>query len=195
MPTRRKACNDCRARLRQHRTRNPALDTVWQPGGRKLCLDLLGLALWWAEGGKRRDTVSFTNIDPDAVSLFVQWLREVHAVPRRKLRVLIHVHSDLNPTLAMQFWSTVTGIPLKQFGKPYVIPRRPTSRKYRLWNGVCTVRVYDTALFDYLRERLGRLRLLTNDYRRRFPDLEYDPASFDPGVVRSKRYVGSQRPA
>lgn len=138
---------------------------MWRLGGRKLSLDLVGLALWWAEGGKYRHSVSVSNTDPDAIAIAVRWLREVYGVPRRKFRMYVQVHSDLEPSEAIRFWSRLTGIPCSQFLKPYVFPWRPTARTHKIWFGVCTLRVHDTRLFDYLVVRLRAIRALAHDKR------------------------------
>ena len=55
--------------------------TAAQESGRGLAavgtpLHVMGCMLFWAEGSKSRNSVKFTNSDPDMLRLFVRFLRE-----------------------------------------------------------------------------------------------------------------------
>jgi len=81
---------------------------------------LVGAALYWAEG-YNRDTkgkgheICFSNSDPDMVKLFLRFLREIIYVPEDKLRVNIHIYSNIDEKSAINFWSQVTNIPKERF--------------------------------------------------------------------------------
>ena len=59
---------------------------------------LLGIALYWAEGSKQRETatstgVIFSNSDPDMLKLFMVWLK-AQGVPMSDIAFELYVHAD-----------------------------------------------------------------------------------------------------
>lgn len=81
-------------------------------------LKLIGTALYWAEGTKTlRSGVQFSNSDPRAIRLMMQFFRKVCKVPERKFRGHIFLHFHLSLSKAEKYWSGVSGIPLNQFYK------------------------------------------------------------------------------
>jgi len=134
---------------------------IWNAGNRKIALDMVGLALWWAEGDKNRWRVCVTNSDPDVIRLFVQWMREVYNVPMRKFRAQIHVHQDTDSTKAQRFWRRIIGIAKEQFSKTSVKRTSSVVRERRLPYGTCKVMVHDARLFDLVRSRWSQIQSLT----------------------------------
>src|SRR5262249_46986258 len=53
-----------------------------------------GCMLYWAEGGKARNTACLTNSDPEVLRFFVSFLPEYFAVPDRKIRVRCNLFAD-----------------------------------------------------------------------------------------------------
>ncbi len=80
---------------------------------------IAGVALYAGEGAKRDGDVRLVNSDPRMIAFFCAWLRRFFEVDESRLRVRLYLHAGLNLHAANQFWATVTGIPLSQFGKPY----------------------------------------------------------------------------
>jgi len=77
--------------------------------------------LYWAEGGKYSDThLTFTNSDPMMISTYLLLLRKGFSISESKLRANIHLHEYHDEIKQKSFWSSVTGIPLKQFNKSYL---------------------------------------------------------------------------
>jgi hypothetical protein len=93
--------------------------------------DLLiaGTALYAGEGAKGDGVVKFTNSDPRMILLFCIWLRRFFAVDESRLRVHLYLHRGLELRGASSFWSTLTGIPLSQFGRPYRAVPDPSIRR------------------------------------------------------------------
>jgi hypothetical protein len=85
-------------------------------------LYVAGLALYWGEGKKspRGGQLSMCNTDPAAVKFYLYWLLHPVGVPREKVRVYLHLYSDMNPQAEQLYWSKQLGIPLNQFTKPYI---------------------------------------------------------------------------
>lgn len=80
---------------------------------------LIGVMLYWAEGGKTQRIVRFSNSDPEMIKIMMSFFRKVCKVPEEKFRGYIHIHPHLDFKHSERFWSETTGIPLNQFYKTY----------------------------------------------------------------------------
>lgn len=81
---------------------------------------LLGAALYWAEGYKKQDKnrsprVNIANSDPALISIFLRFLREIIKVPEERFKVSVRIYPNINPKLAINFWSKTTKIPQNRF--------------------------------------------------------------------------------
>lgn len=80
---------------------------------------MIGLALYWGEGGKTNKRVELCNSDIQMIKLFLYWLEKCFGVNKRELQCyvginIIHQKRDL---LVKQYWSKLMDIPLDQFRK------------------------------------------------------------------------------
>lgn len=109
---------------------------------------LIGTALYWAEGGKTKRMVRFSNGDPRMIQLMMKYFRETCQVPEDKFRGYIHIHESLDHVVAEKYWSSVSDIPLINFYKTYRKPN-PSSKGLRITlpYGVFDVYVADSKLF------------------------------------------------
>ena len=124
-------------------------------------LFVVGIALYWAEGGKTQEKISFSNSDPHMIRCIMKWLRICCKVNEPKFRIHIHIHSLHSRKNIEYFWSKITGIPLSQFTKTYIKKTSLGQRKNILYNGTCVVRVHDTILFrKFIGWKLGLLHSL-----------------------------------
>lgn len=83
-------------------------------------LRLIGLCLYWGEGGKtRQGSVRLSNSDPAVIKVMMRFFREICMVREEKFRGHIHIHSHLDVKRAEEYWSSVSNIPTKQFYKTY----------------------------------------------------------------------------
>lgn len=106
-----------------------------------------GLMLYWAEGAKSNEIIKFSNSDPIMIKFMMKWFRYVCKVPEEKIKIAIHMHELHCRKNIEQYWSKITGIPLKQFQKTYI---KPTSLKHRrnvLYNGTCNIVISNRDLF------------------------------------------------
>lgn len=111
-------------------------------------LFLCGLMLYWAEGTKnKQEKVAFTNSDDKMVILMMKWFRDICRVPEDKFRIHLHVHDLHIRGGVIKYWSELTGISENQFYKTYIKKSSLRHRKNLLYNGTCTVRVNNKALF------------------------------------------------
>ncbi|MEK7501753.1 MAG: helix-turn-helix domain-containing protein [Patescibacteria group bacterium] len=120
-----------------------------------------GLFLYWGEGTKSAPcTVAVTNTDPDIMKFFVHWL-SILGVKKEKLKVVLHLYSDMNINKEMQFWSSHLTIPLSQFRKPYIKKTRLCDITYKsgFGHGTCSVLYLNKELYLFVRSGLKFLRM------------------------------------
>ncbi len=111
-----------------------------------------GLSLYWAEGTKGLNTVtSLSNTDPAVIKYFIRWLKLL-GVKKDKLRVRLHLYSDMSIKNETNYWSKELNIPLRQFRKPY-IKKTSMNRVYfkgGYGHGTCNVLFGSRELNDYV---------------------------------------------
>jgi len=110
---------------------------------------LIGVMLYWAEGGKtRRGMVRFSNSDPEMIKIMMAFFRKICNVPEEKYRGYIHIHPHLNYKKAEKYWSSISGIPLNKFFKTYrKMNSSSKNKKDNLPFGTFDVYVLSTELF------------------------------------------------
>lgn len=105
---------------------------------------IAGVALYFAEGDKSSNNIGFSNTDPRAIIFMMKWFRKFLVVPEKKYRAYLYLHSNLSERKAKQFWSKITNIPLKNFGKTYIIKNdKNRLRKTRHQYGVLRINISD----------------------------------------------------
>lgn len=100
-------------------------------------LFLIGASLYWAEGSKERATqagsqLAFSNMDPQMVCVFLEWLTVVLEVPdeQRIFEIYLHVDHAHRVREVQEYWARVTGVPVACFETVYMKQsKRTTNRK------------------------------------------------------------------
>ena len=83
-------------------------------------LYIAGFFLYWGEGLKADPyTIMFTNTDPAMVRCFIAWIQLLD-IEKSKLKVYLHLYSDMNTVSAISFWSKELDISKTAFRKPYI---------------------------------------------------------------------------
>jgi len=110
---------------------------------------LIGVMLYWAEGGKtQRGLVRFSNGDPEMIKIMMVFFRRVCKVPEEKFRGYIHIHPHLDHKKAEKYWAAIMGISLKKFFKTYrKVNTSSKNKKDSLPFGVLDIYICDTKLF------------------------------------------------
>jgi len=95
---------------------------------------VLGLALYAGEGGKGEGEIRFANSDPRMIVTFITWLRRFFDIDESRLRMRLYLHADLDVDAAIAYWSSLTGVPVEQFTKPYrAVPDRSMRRNRHVY--------------------------------------------------------------
>ena len=106
---------------------------------------LLCSILYWAEGSKSGSLVSFTNSDPQMISIFLKLFRSAYVIDESKFRCLVHIHEYHNDTEEKQYWSKTTSISTDQFNKSYLKPHTGKRKKLN-YHGTISIRYYDSKI-------------------------------------------------
>ncbi len=112
----------------------------------------LGIGIYWGEGTKLNSmAVRMGNTDPALTRTFMDFLIRIFGVARPDFRFAIQIFSDLNPEIAMRFWTSQLRVHRNQFYKTRSTPSGSlgTYRRKSL-HGVCTVHYNNKRLRDLL---------------------------------------------
>lgn len=101
---------------------------------------LFGSALYWAEGSKTK-MFQMTNSDPYLILFWVKWVEKIFKVPPYKLTARLNIYPQQSEKQIKKFWSDLTGIPVKKFGKSYVKPLSSNYKKNNLYYGTMRIEV------------------------------------------------------
>lgn len=100
-----------------------------------------GLFLYLGEGAKSSwSHIAISNSNPEVIRFSIRWLTKILGIPRKKIKVLVHLYKDMNIEKEISFWAGVTGIPKNQFRKPYI--KKTSSKKisyHTFGHGTCNV--------------------------------------------------------
>lgn len=97
-------------------------------------LFLVGVGLYWAEGGKdkpyaRRENVTFVNSDPSMIRIYLAWL-DLLGVERERLRCTVMIHETADVPAAERYWADLVGADRSAFNKTTIKRHNPkTVRK------------------------------------------------------------------
>lgn len=134
-------------------------------GQKSIDLMMMGLGIYLGEGSKTdRGKIALSNTDPRIIQIFVKFLTDVCGYPVSRIHAHVGIHSHLSIKAAEEYWSAISGIPLRQFTKTSIQKSRAgKGERDRLPFGTFEVSVYDTP---------GRIRLegwIQGAYKKLFP--------------------------
>jgi hypothetical protein len=112
---------------------------------------LIGIALYWAEGKKEKESrpghgMEFINSDPRMIRVFLRWLQECCGVTLAGISFSIYIHESHKDKLDLirTFWSEKTELPIFLFTKCYFKKHNIKTKRKNvgdLYNGLLRVRV------------------------------------------------------
>lgn len=108
---------------------------------------LIGTMLYWAEGGKTKGIVRFSNSDPNMITTMMVFFRSICNVSENNFRGYIHIHPHLDHLAAEDYWSKISGIRKEHFYKTYrKAPASSQSKHNNLPYGTFDIYICDTKL-------------------------------------------------
>ena len=109
---------------------------------------LIGVTMYWAEGGKTQRTVRVANGDPRVIKLMMKFFTVICGVDKDTIKGHIHIHEHLDTEKAEKYWQKVTGIKPEKFYKTYNKPNKSSKgTRNSLPYGVCDIYAGDYKLF------------------------------------------------
>lgn len=111
-------------------------------------LFIAGLFLYWGEGAKATyHMVGLNNSDPKVIKFTLCWLTRALKIPKKEIKVYLHLYKDMDIEAEKQFWSKQINIPPSQFIKPYIKKSKKADIDHKgFGHGTCGLYVYDTPL-------------------------------------------------
>lgn len=103
-------------------------------------LCLIGAALYWAEGNKQ-GMCEIANSDPHLIVFMVKWVESMFKISPANLRARLNIYPQQNDKKIKKFWSELTGIPVRNFGKSFVKPISSGYKKNNLYYGTIKIEV------------------------------------------------------
>lgn len=111
-------------------------------------LRLMGACLYWAEGSKKK-MCEMTNSDPYLILFFVKWIEKIFKIKSKNLKARLNIYSQQDEIKIKKFWSELTGIPTKRFGKTFVKPLNKNYKKNNLYYGTIRIEVPKSVNLNY----------------------------------------------
>ena len=104
-------------------------------------LYIAGLFLYLGEGAKSDWwRVIISNSNPDVIKFSIFWLTNVLKVPRAKLKIQVHLYTDMDIEQELKYWRQITSLRRNQFMKPYI--KKTSSKRIdhsSFGHGTCNV--------------------------------------------------------
>jgi transposase len=114
-----------------------------------------GCMLYWAEGAKSRNTIKFSNSDPQMALFFRRFLTDALAIELDEIVMTLNVYTNNGMAIdeIERYWLDLLGLPDTAVRK-HTLDHMPTSSsgqaKNKLPYGVCTLRVGSTWLLQHI---------------------------------------------
>lgn len=112
-------------------------------------LFVAGLFLYWGEGMKGlKRSLGLYNTNPQMIKFGLFWYIKILKVPPEKIKIKLHLYSDMNVAEEMNFWERKLKFPLSRFSTPYIkqTKKADISNKGGFGHGTCGLLVNDVLL-------------------------------------------------
>ncbi|MEO8637897.1 MAG: hypothetical protein ABI430_03290 [Candidatus Taylorbacteria bacterium] len=121
----------------------------------------VGIALYWAEGGKRSGCFQFVNSDPDMALLMIKWVERYLRIPKNGLKYKLFIHKPYEHDKVDKLWSQIIQVPAHVFLKTIYGSGKKETRKNPIYNGSLMIK---TGGVDVLRKLIAWQKLLIKYY-------------------------------
>lgn len=127
----------------------------------------IGVALFWAEGGKREKwTLKFVNSDAKMIQIMMKFFRKICKVTNKKIKLRIHLYPNIDESKTKKYWSQITKLSLKSFysSQTQITKSSKNKRPFnRLPYGTLHISICDTNLVKKMRGwNLGLIKQINN---------------------------------
>ena len=119
---------------------------------------LVGCALYWAEGEKRRNSTVFVNSDPNMIKFMISFFRKYFNIPNERFSIRFNCHLDngLSYQDVENYWLNLLNLPQACVRKS-TIKTNNTNRTVKYPYGVCSLSVLNgtetnQAIFGAIKE-------------------------------------------
>jgi hypothetical protein len=130
-------------------------------------LFIAGLFLYWGEGMKGlKRSLALYNTNPQMMKFGLYWYIKILKIPPEKIKIRLHLYSDMNIKKETAFWSKELKFPLSRFFNPYIKKSKKADIKYKggFGHGTCGLIVNDV----FLKERvMAALQAIADYYQNR----------------------------
>lgn len=138
-----------RARRRQFQEEGRALAKCGEP------LHVAGCMLFWAEGSRHRNSVTFVNSDPAMIALFARFLRRYFDPPEKSLKLTCNLFADHEERQREieDFWLATAELPRDRLAKSVVNVYSRASKRTRINRlpyGTCRLTFYSTRAVQHI---------------------------------------------
>ncbi len=134
------------------------------PVGKKE-LYLAGLFLYWGEGAKSflSGKLMVSNTDPAVIKFFMYWLKNSLGISKERMKIQLHLYSDMNIDKEISFWAETLKVDKKQFIRPYIKDSLSSkiNHKGSFGHGTCNLGVSDARLCERV---LTALKVVSDYY-------------------------------
>jgi hypothetical protein len=158
-------CRQTKARKKEERLHNLYIEASHEVNNlNEREIFIAGLFLYWGEGTKSAEyTTALTNTDPDMLLFYLKWL-DILKVPKNKLKVKLHLYSEMDEDKEKKYWSNLLGIPLSSFRKTYIKHSKLSSITYKnnYNHGTCSILYDNRETYEHIRMCLKYVKNLYN---------------------------------
>lgn len=100
-----------------------------------------GIALYWAEGGKRTDQWQFMNSDAEMQRIMILWLVTFAGIQKEDLRFRLYVHKAYKSENCLEWWAVSLQVSSNQFLKTVTKPSGLGVKKRPNYRGCLRIEV------------------------------------------------------
>lgn len=124
-------------------------------------LFIIGVTLYWAEGGKRTDQFQFVNSDPEMIKFMVFWIENFLHCKKDDIGYRLYMHKIYNYENCEDFWAKFIGVKKDIFYKTIYKPTKHKVKKNPNYMGCLRLSVGG---IDSLRQMKAFQKLLIEYY-------------------------------
>lgn len=92
----------------------------------------IGLGLYIGEGTKSQELVRVTSSDERIILIMIKWFKKFFNLEEDNFKMALHLYPDHDIEKEIIYWSRLTKIPKKQFGKTQIDFRQKNNLKQNL---------------------------------------------------------------